>query len=312
MSRILAIGGAYLDLNCPDFPFNEEGILPEKELVSDKYVIEPGGSAINFARLSVALGLKAGFIGKVGADAPAQVLEHLLNKDGVESWLIRDSTVITNLGINFVNAEGKMVMAAVGTANQSLQAEELVQQVSKVLPKIDYLYLGGIFKLIKLLPAFTALIEAARTAKVRVVLDHSRSVQTTTSEQIELVRNLALKADYYLPSRDEFLKVWELDSIERGLEQLRNQTDAVVVVKDGSKGAVSFTDSKLIKSPAFTVKPNHTVGAGDSFNAGFMAGLEAGLDLKQSMEFGCATAALKISQAKLPTRVEVKKLIAGR
>lgn len=309
--KLLAIGGAYLDINCPDFPFDATGIKPEKELVSPNYVLEPGGSAVNFARLCVALGLETTFIGKVGDDYHGHLLMALLEAAGVKAPLIQDAAVSTNLGINFINPAGSTIMTAVGSANQALHAAELTEYVMPLLPQLDYFYIGGCFKLTTLLPAFTELAQAAKTAGVKIVLDHARIVQNTTKKQLETVKQLALLADYYLPSRDEFLELWEVESVEAGLRVLQNRASAEIILKDGAKGAVFLEGDAIIRSAAFPAQPLHLVGAGDSFNAGLITAQTQGLDLAESVRFANATAALKISHPDLPTFQQVQALIAN-
>jgi sugar/nucleoside kinase (ribokinase family) len=58
------------------------------------------------------------------------------------------------------------------------------------------------------------------------------------------------------------------------------------------------------------VKPIHTVGAGDSFDAGFIAAQSEGQGTLGSIRFACATAALKISQDTLPTRQAIEAYLA--
>ena len=307
---ILVIGGVYVDINVPQFPLGEDGLHLETEIVGQGYQLEPGGSAVNFARICGALGLPTTFIGKVGDDVLGSVLTQLLAEVGIGSTLVVSKDVSTNVSFNMVNPADKSIMAVVGTANQSLTADEVYARAFAQLATSAYLFLGGCLKLKKLLPAFVRLVGDAKAAGVKVVLDHARVPHEATEDEQEIVRQLALLSDVYLPSADEFRELWGVPSIEEGLWRLSKQSSGVTIVKNGAEGVVTMINGRLTAIPAFSVNPIHTIGAGDSFNAGFMAAQRKGENVVESIRFGCATAALKISQKQAPTYEEVVGFMA--
>jgi sugar/nucleoside kinase (ribokinase family) len=233
------------------------------------------------------------------------MFSHLLTEHDITPSLATSPDVATNLSFNMINEQGKSIMTVVGTANQSLTAREVYSHASERLPKSSYLFLGGCFKLKKLMPAFVELAKEAKTAGVRVVLDHNRINSGVTAAEKELVRQLALHADFYLPSADEFMQLWGVSSIEEGLRLLADKSEGTIIVKNSDQGVITIIDGKIVAVPAFKVTPIHTVGAGDSFDAGVIAAQYHGKNLIESMQFGCATAALKISSESLPTYEQV-------
>ncbi|HSW65705.1 MAG TPA: PfkB family carbohydrate kinase [Bacillota bacterium] len=302
---LLAIGGAYVDINVPNFPLPEAGLALETETVGQAYRLEPGGSAVNFARLCAALQISTAFIGKAGNDEMGRILSELLTQAGVDPALMFSDKVSTNVSFNMVNSAGKSIMAVAGTANQALAADEVYTQASQRLATSAYLFLGGCFKLKSLMSAFVRLAQDAKAAGTKVVLDHARLNSGVTEAEKQAVRELALLADYYLPSAGEFMELWDAPSIEAGLHALSGRTSGVIVVKNSDKGVVAWLDGTIVTVPAFAVTPLHTIGAGDSFDAGFIAALHKGQTPLASIRFGCATAALKISQEALPTHAQV-------
>lgn len=310
-SGLISIGGAYIDVNAPNFPLGQDGLSLESEVVGQQYVLEPGGSAVNFARLCSVLGVPTSFVGKVGKDTLGGILADLLVQSRVEPALIVSEDVSTNVSFNMINAEGKSIMAVVGTANQALTADEVYSKVSARLAGSSYLFIGGCFKLKKLMPAFMKLAVDANISGVKVVLDHARITNGVSEDEKETVRQLALASDVYLPSADEFRELWGVDTIEAGLVLLQQKGyGGVLVVKDGEHGAVTVVNGEILRIVAFPVKPLHTVGAGDSFDAGFIASQHRGDKLVHSIKFACATAALKISLPALPTYNEVARFLA--
>lgn len=307
--RLIAIGGAYVDINAPSFPLPEDGLELEKEYVGQEYAIEPGGSAVNFARICASLDIPTTFIGKIGKDEIGSMLSRLLLEQLVEPSFVVSETETTNMSFNMVNEAGKSIMAVVGSANQSLTSDEVYRKVSERLPTSSYLYLGGCFKLKSLMPAFVQLAQDAKEAGVKIVLDHSRLNAGVSAEERQTVKELARISDFYFPSTDEFKELWGVDSVADGLELMNEQAQGTTVVKDGSNGALTMIDGRVVTIPAYSVTPLHTVGAGDSFNAGIIAALTKGQEILEAMRFGCATAALKISQPTLPTYSEVEQFI---
>ncbi|HEX7259641.1 MAG TPA: PfkB family carbohydrate kinase, partial [Candidatus Saccharimonadia bacterium] len=116
---------------------------------------------------------------------------------------------------------------------------------------------------------------------------------------------------YYFPSKQEFQQLWEVNSIDEGLHRMKGLTSALTIVKDSDNGALAMKGDEVLRIPAFPVNPIHTVGAGDSFNAGFMVAQALGRDLEKSMRFGCAAAGLTISQPTMPAIEAVETLAAS-
>jgi ribokinase len=307
--ELLAVGGAYVDINCTQFPFGEQGLLPESEVVGNAYEVVPGGSALNFARFCANLGLKTAFIGKVGQDKMGALLGGLIEESGVQPELVSDAEATTNISLNLVSPAGKSIMAVAGNAKNRLTSEEVATKITSLLPETEYLMLGGVFKLKMLLPVFRPIVAAAKDAGTKIVVDHGRLVNGVTEEEIGFIKELIAQADYYFPSRDEFQQLWSTSSIEEGLERLTSETSTVTVVKDSTNGALAIVDGELVHVPAYPVTAINTIGAGDSFNAGFIASQKEGMTIEASMRFACATAALKISQRELPTRAAISSFI---
>jgi ribokinase len=310
--ELLAVGGAYVDINCTQFPFGDQGLLPETEVVGDAYEIVPGGSALNFSRFCAHLGLKTAFVGKVGQDKIGSLLSDLMEESGVQSEFVSDSKTTTNISLNLVSPAGKSIMAVAGNAKHRLTSEEIEAKVTSLLPDTEYLMLGGLFKLKTLLPVLGSIVTAAKDSGTKIVVDHGRLVNGVTEEEKEFVKELVSQVDYYFPSRDEFQQLWSVSSVEEGLEKLASKSRTVAIVKDSANGALTTIEGKIVRVPAFTVQANNTIGAGDSFNAGFIVAQKEGMTIKDSMRFACATAALKVSRNELPTREAVSDLMELR
>jgi sugar/nucleoside kinase (ribokinase family) len=87
-----------------------------------------------------------------------------------------------------------------------------------------------------------------------------------------------------------------------------------VVIKLGAEGAHGLTaGGEVAQSRTFTVTPVDTVGAGDGFAAGYLAGLLTGAHLQQRLDQAAAVGALVTTRrgdlAAMPSRTEVDELL---
>jgi sugar/nucleoside kinase (ribokinase family) len=313
LSRVLSLGPIYIDVNCVNFPA-ENGLRTEEEIIGREYEVVPGGSAVNFARFGLGLGLETVLGGKIGRDSMGDMAQQLLSEAGVEMSVEVDDEALTNVGLNFVSSNGTSVLASAGSASDRLRAEEVSSIVERHIDSLSHLYLGGCFKLPHLLDAFTDLGKWLRTQQIIFVLDHGRIPRGTSPDVARQMRSLVHEVGIYLPSRDEFVDLWGGGSVEGAAETaLRDRVieDQIIVVKDGSSGAIAFTGEERIAVGAYDVDVRNTVGAGDSFNAGFVAAQALELGFADSVDFACAAAAIKVSSPSLPTRKSVFRLRGG-
>jgi sugar/nucleoside kinase (ribokinase family) len=299
---ILSLGSIYLDINSTNFPFTD-GLKAETETVGKDYRAGPGGSAVNFSLISSYLGLKPVFIGKVGNDIFGNIVNKQLKKNGIEPALIVSDTHSTNLGMNFINPEGKTLMTVAGSANQSLEANEITQKIYEHLDEISYLYLGGYFKLKQLHDQYPNIIATAKQKGVKIILDHGRVSNNISQHQLDSIKEILPQIDIYLPSKDEFLKVFSCPNIKEGLRIISKLSPSTTtVVKDAENGAFGMNkNNKIIYAESHKIKPINTVGAGDTFNAGFIKAQIDNKSFKESIEFAHKVAAYKISKNKYPT-----------
>lgn len=309
--KLLSLGTAYVDINAVNFPFTQ-GLLPEKEIKGGDYIAEPGGSALNFARICAALEIEPIFIGKTGNDHLSQLLDTLCKENNITPAFIKSNTVQTNIGINFVNDQGLSLMAGVGTANQSLSFEEAEAQIDRYIDAVDYLYLGGGFKMQMLIPHFSELIKKAHEHNTLVLLDHSRVHNKVTAEEKRIMREVVPQVDIYFPSHDELLDLWEAESVNDAITKIQANSQVKIILKDGKKGSYAFINGKETHVESFSVTPRNTIGAGDSFNAGFIKGLSQSLPIEECLKLGNAIAALKISQSTVPTLSEIQAFMKER
>lgn len=106
-------------------------------------------------------------------------------------------------------------------------------------------------------------------------------------------------ASYLLCNAYELAACMETDDLSEGIARALKAGAGCVVVKRGRRGAVvqCAGQAEALVVPSFDVEARTTVGAGDTFNAGFLLGIRQGWDALRAARFGAAVAALVVSAA---------------
>lgn len=174
------------------------------------------------------------------------------------------------------------------------------------------------------------LLTGWRSPKMASVLRRARRNGATTAFDIgpaigepvtlEEMRPLLPHLDYLLCNAHEGATAVNTSDDDPGTvaSRLHEAGAAAVILKQGPRGA-SFLESEtssLRSVNGFSVSTGQTIGAGDSFNAGFLFARHHGYSLGEAVRFANAVAALVIASGRgvlgCPTRTEVMEFIAGR
>lgn len=119
--------------------------------------------------------------------------------------------------------------------------------------------------------------------------------------------------DYLITNEYELSICTGTDSLDDALVMLLEAGANHIVVKRGREGALAQTPDMRVEAGGFPVQSSSTIGAGDSFNAGFLHSLNDGASLEQALLFGNATAALVLSSGSVlgaPSLEQINTLIA--
>ncbi len=149
------------------------------------------------------------------------------------------------------------------------------------------------------------LLERWRGDGARALLGNAHSIGARTALDIGPMIGAPLTAEELEPLLpavevlfcNEF-ELGEVASLEwaQGARWALSAGAQIVVVKRGEHGAsIISAESAQIDVPCFPVKAIGTVGAGDSFDAGFLYAYDRGSSLEESARFANAVAALVVS-----------------
>lgn len=239
-----------------------------------------GGAESNVAIGLRRLGVDSSWLGRIGDDSLGQRVLREIRAEGVDVRVVIDQGARTGLMIKERPTASSTAVHYYrgGSAGSRLAPEDIPKGW---IENAELLHVSGITALVSesARACLLAAIDRARRAGVRVSFDvNYRSALATADVARPLLRSIAELADIV------FGGVEELELLYYGAEEQGAVTSLLaagvgtVVVKRGADGASVFRGAARVDAPGFTVDVTDTVGAGDSFVAGYLSGLLDGLD----------------------------------
>jgi sugar/nucleoside kinase (ribokinase family) len=256
----------------PDLILSGGDVVPEFgqwEKVVDDMRLVPGGSSTIVAAGAARLGLPTSLVAAVGDDLFGRFMLDAMAERGVDTGgcVIR-ADVATGLTVALTRGDDRAILTAPG-AIATLRAED-VDGVR--LRRATHLHVGSYFLLEGLRPGLGELVRTARAAGATVSMDPQGDPAGGWDGGM---RDLLPSIDVLFVNETEAAAI---DGARAGL----------VVVKRGARGASA--GGVDVAPPA--VDAVDATGAGDSFDAGFLAAWLAGEPVEQALRLGCACGAL--------------------
>ncbi|MFL6678192.1 MAG: sugar kinase [Burkholderiaceae bacterium] len=285
----------------------------------DRFRRFSAGAELNVAIGLARLGLRVGYVSRVGDDAFGRFLLAEMAREGLSAELVTvDATRSTGFMLKSLSAEGADPIVDYyrrGSAASAMDAAELARSAPVAA---RHLHLTGI------LPALSAgcrdlaftLAASARAQGQRVSFDPNLRPRLWAShdDMVATVNALAAQSDVMLPGLSEGRLLTGRDSAEDIAAFYLDLGARAVVVKLGPAGAFCADRSGVrAHVPGTRVqRVVDTVGAGDGFAVGVISGLLEGLALEAATRRGNAIGARMVQfpgdSDGLPTRQELDAL----
>jgi fructokinase len=283
-----------------------------------------GGAPANVAVGIARLGISCGFIGKVGDDPFGDFLIETMQTNGVDtSFMMRTKKASTALAFVTRSSTGERNFFFYRTpcADLLLTEAELPQNWLK---QIKFLHVGSVSLTHQ--PSRQATLRAAKIAKSNgavVTFDPNLRLDLWSggiTEYRRVAKQLLKVTDIFLPSKDELLLLMDTQNQKEAIYDALKLGPNVICIKQGSAGVNTIVKSsngnlEETQQSAFDVQVVDTTGAGDGFNAGFIAALAKGLPFSEAVRQGCAVAALVITKegamTALPTKQQLTRFLAN-
>lgn len=278
---------------------------------------QPGGSVTNTCLALAKLGEQPELLGKVGSDGNGEALLKQLEGQGVRTGRVLQGGGATFIVIVVLDEQGERIMfpwMPAGACDGCFTAGETDRFDAE---SCGWIHTSGLAlkgegeheqELIRFL---------RRCKQNGAVLSFDLNIRPEslgfTPGRKELFYEVAAMSDYIFGSgTDELGTMTGVFSIRQAAVQLAKESGAAVVARDGAHPVLLIQDGTVQEFPLFPVQQLHKVGAGDSFNAGFIACMRAGGSAERAVRWGNRCAAHTISHTQpmsVPPRAELDHLM---
>ncbi len=292
MKPLAVIGNVNVDLIMgPAAPWPRPGT----EIIVDHDELRVGGSAGNTALAWMACGVPFHIAANVGDDQFGKWLAGELGEHS-RNWPVSPQSTTLSVGITHPDGERTFFTTRGHLPHFSLN------DVHAVLDGVDirggYALLCGSFLTDALVREYEAFFDWADSQDLKIALDTGWPLDGWTDANCEAVRRWLKRCHVSLLNEIETTTLTGEAEPEAAARALKADMppDAVVVVKRGPDGAIALdAHGVLFTAEAPTVDVIDTIGAGDVFNAGFLAALAEEESLQACLDAGVAIASRAIS-----------------
>jgi len=269
---------------CVDLVVRGRDVTPEfgqVEKLVDDYTVEMGGSCSLFACQAARLGLKVAILGRVGADDFGRLILQRLGECDVDTTHVTiDPHLKTGIGVALCRDDDRAILTYLGSIS-AIAPEDVTD---RMLGAARHLHYGSYFLHTQLRPHVPEIFRRARALGLSVSLDTNWDPADrwdgTLPEAIAL-------ADIVMPNEREALRTTGCATDADAVRWFLAKGVRVVTLKRGAAGADVHAGLEHHAVATPPVAGGDGIGAGDSFDAGFLAAWLRGLPLDRCLRVGC-------------------------
>jgi len=278
---VVVAGELNLDLILYGLP---EQLPTEREFLADGLMVTLGSSSAILAHNLAALGAQVGFVSLIGDDPLGEIALQRLAAAGVDvSRVNKASGRTTGLTVILQHEGRRRILTYPGTMADMSTAD----LDKKFLSSARHFHLSSFFLQPKLRPHVVELFREMKAAGLSTSFDTNDDPEDRWEGVFDVLANV----DVFLPNEREAMRLTGAASLDAAVEKLAPRVP-VLAVKLGRQGALARRGKEEFRCPAAKVSPVDPVGAGDSFDAGFLYQYVKGADLRTCLQYGNLAGAL--------------------
>ena len=283
---VSVIGELNLDLILYGLP---DDLVLERELLANDLRITLGSSSAIFAHNLARLGNRIGFSSCIGDDPLGQIcLERLEDANVDLSRVRRFPNKTTGLTVILQQSKERYILTYPGTMYEFREKDLDFDYIFSA----KHLHVCSYFLQKGLRPSWLTILRKAKEAGLTTSLDTNDDPEDCWSDDVE---PLLKYVDILLPNEREACKLARTDDFERAADILSEKVP-VLVIKRGVHGAIARVGKdKFIDLPP-AVRMIDPVGAGDSFDAGFLHQFIRGARIQDCLKYGNIAGALNVTK----------------
>jgi sugar/nucleoside kinase (ribokinase family) len=267
-----------------------EQLVPERELLADRMMLTLGSSSAIVAHNLSALGSRVGFQSRIGDDPLGKIALERLREGNVDVSKVRIIPGATTTGLTVIlhHEPWRNILTYSGTIAE-LSWDDL---------DLDYLadsrhfHFSSYYLQKTLRPRVAELFRHLKSKGLTISLDTNDDPDDRWEGGLhELLKHV----DVFLPNEREACKAAATDDLESAISKLSGLVP-LIVVKLGSKGALAQKGSERFTVSSRKVTLVDAVGAGDSFDAGFLHQFVRGASIENCLAGGSLAGALSVTR----------------
>jgi hypothetical protein len=280
---------------------------PGTEILVDHGEVRVGGAAGNTALAWQATNVPYQIAGNTGRDQFGDWLRQSF-PGHCDRWPVENTATTFSVGITHPDGErtfftipGHMPLLDLKTVQTSLRIDELKGGLALIC---------GCYLTDRLVADYPALFAWLRDHAVEIALDTGWPPSGWTADVRRRTRDWLPFCDHLLLNEVEITSLAETATVEAAMEKLADlmAPAATIVVKLGPAGAIARRGrpagaAEIARVAAPDIVPVDTIGAGDVFNAGYLAAVARGEDLVACLAAGVRIASRAVST--LPRRYDI-------
>ena len=261
-----------------------EQLPTEREFLASGLMVTLGSSSAILAHNLGALGARVAFSSLIGDDPLGGIALQRLAAAGVDvSRVKKASGRTTGLTVILQHDGRRRILTYPGTMSDMSRADLDIE----FLKSARHFHLSSFFLQPKLQPQVAELFREMKAAGLSTSFDTNDDPQ----DRWEGVFDVLPHVDVFLPNEREALRLTGAATLEAAVNGLAKRVP-VLAVKLGAQGALARRGKEEFRSPAAKVTPVDPVGAGDSFDAGFLYRYVKGADISACLHYGNLAGAL--------------------
>lgn len=285
---VLAMGDV-----CVDILLNKIQDFPKiaSEIIAEEMHMAIGGSAAIFSCNLSTLGTSVQFLSAIGKDKFGEFIDQELQKRSVARNAITwcdDCMTACTVALSYGNE--RAMVTHLGSMDE-LSSKDLTDSL---LQNARHLHVSSVFLQRKMKLGVLEIFQRAKDLGLSTSLD----TQWDPEEKWDLDFDRILPlVDVFLPNKDELLAITKQQSPEEALAWLQNKAN-LVIAKLGAEGSMALIKGEIHFEPSFlNSSVADAIGAGDSFDAGFIHKFLLGESIQDCMRFANLCGAINTTYA---------------
>lgn len=284
---VSVVGELNLDMILNGLP---EALERDHEYLASNFTVTLGSSSAIFTHNLACLGSRVGFTSSIGSDSFGEMCLQQLSSCGADlSGVRKFHEQQTGITVILPNGTQRYILTYPGTMARMSFADLHLAYVLNA----RHLHLSSYFLHRALRPQIATLFRKAKEAGLTTSLDTNDDPENIWADDLfETLRFV----DVLLPNEREACLMAHTDDPGRAADILSAKVK-LLVVKRGASGAYARRGSETFNAEAVTVDMIDPIGAGDSFDAGFIHQFVRGKGIEQCLKFANITGALCATRA---------------